>query len=140
VVEAPNTSLDELMFVHLGLFYAGAPAAGGTPGKQTDVFVFVFVLLSTFVHCLAQPERLGVAWIVSVIIMKPALEHHLFKALPACHHDHLSLVPTYEQGVCSLSLLGGDACMCGSVCSGLYKAHAHGDRCEAMHACANVGA
>jgi hypothetical protein len=27
------------------------------------------------------------------------------------------------------------ACMCGSVCLGLYKAHAHGDCCEAMHAC-----
>jgi hypothetical protein len=32
-------------------------------------------------------------------------------------------------------LLRGDACMCGSVCLGLDKARAHGDCCEAMHAC-----
>jgi hypothetical protein len=25
--------------------------------------------------------------------------------------------------------------VCGSVCLGLYKAHAHSDCCEAMHAC-----
>ena len=28
--------------------------------------------------------------------------------------------------------------MCGSVCLGLYKAHAHCDWCEAMHACVGV--
>ena len=28
--------------------------------------------------------------------------------------------------------------MCGSVCLGLYKAHTHGDCCEAMHACVGV--
>ncbi len=32
--------------------------------------------------------------------------------------------------------LPGDACVCGSVCLGLCKAHAHCDCCEAMHACA----
>jgi hypothetical protein len=26
--------------------------------------------------------------------------------------------------------------MCGSVCLGLYKVHAHGDCCGAVHACA----
>ncbi len=43
------------------------------------------------------------------------------------------------QGACSLCLLRGDACVCGSVCLGLYKAHAHFSCCEAMHAmCGSV--
>jgi hypothetical protein len=29
--------------------------------------------------------------------------------------------------------------MCGCGCLGLYNAHAHGDCCEAMHACVGVG-
>jgi hypothetical protein len=35
-------------------------------------------------------------------------------------------------------LLRGDACMCWSVCLGLYKAHAHSDCCKAMHSCMYV--
>jgi hypothetical protein len=31
-----------------------------------------------------------------------------------------------------------NACVCGSVCLGLYKAHAQCDCCEAMHACVGV--
>jgi len=39
------------------------------------------------------------------------------------------------QGACSLSLLRGHACMCQSVCPGLYQAYACYNCCEVMQAC-----
>jgi hypothetical protein len=44
--------------------------------------VFVFVLLLTCVHFLSQPECFGVISVFDVI-MRSALQHGIFKALPA---------------------------------------------------------
>ena len=43
--------------------------------------VFVFVLLSAFVNCLAQPECLGLDGFFTVVMMLPALAHSIFKCL-----------------------------------------------------------
>jgi hypothetical protein len=50
--------------------------------------MFVFLLLLTFVHCLAQPEWLGLACFFAVAMMRSALEYCMFKALPYCHLEH----------------------------------------------------
>ena len=43
------------------------------------------------------------------------------------------------QGACpQWFLLRGDAFICGSLCLGVYNAHAQDDCCEAMHACVGV--
>jgi hypothetical protein len=44
----------------------------------------------------------------------------------------------YERRMLTMILLRGDACVCGSVCLGLYKAPARGDCCKAMDACVGV--
>ena len=86
-VEAPSTSsLDELIFwqpcfCDASAQLAGAAAGGearGMSGKQQTPCV-VFVLLSTFVPHLSQPERLGGAWVFAVnAMMRSGLEHHVF--------------------------------------------------------------
>jgi hypothetical protein len=75
VVEAPSTNLDELMFVHLAFVMQELQQQEEhlVVSRQT---VFVFVLLSVFVHHLAQPEWLA------VVMTRPILEHCIFKALP----------------------------------------------------------
>lgn len=54
--------------------------------------VLVFVFLLTSVHCMSQPEWLGVIWVFDAVMMLLAREHHFFKALPDSHHEHPSLV------------------------------------------------
>ena len=63
VVEAPSTNLDKLMFVHLAFVMQKLQQREErlVVSRQT---VFVFVLLSVFVHHLAQPEWLGVTWLL----------------------------------------------------------------------------
>ena len=131
---APSTNLDELMFVHLAFFMQELQQR-----EERLVSRQMCLSLSLSLCC---SQLLCTTWLnlnvlvlpgfVSVIIMKPALEHDLFKALPECHHGHPSLV----QGVCSRSLLGGTACMCVCVC--MNKAYNHGHSWTAMRVCAYV--
>jgi hypothetical protein len=41
----------------------------------------------------------------AVIMVRPMLKHCLPKAMPACHHEHPSLVP--KKGACMMEGYGG---------------------------------
>ena len=50
--------------------------------------VFVFVLLLTFVHCLAKPACLGISWTVAVVMMSLHCNISLSVIMPTCVCTH----------------------------------------------------
>ena len=90
LVEAPCTSLDELMFEYMVLVMQELKwREDCLLVSRHPVCCFVFMLLSCFVHHLAQLAWLGVAWFFAVIMMMPSL---FPKTLPDCHHENPTLV------------------------------------------------
>ena len=95
-MEAPCTSLDELMFdCIVCVMQRPKRRAEHLVSSRQPVFVFLFLLLLTFLHFLFQPEHLEVTWIFDAIMMRSALEHVFFKVLPDCSHEHPNYVPSF---------------------------------------------
>ena len=88
LVEAPCTSLDELMFdCIVCVMQRPKRRAEDLVSSRQPVFVFLFLLLLTFLHFLFQPEHLEVTWIFDAMMMRSALEHCIVKALSGCYHE-----------------------------------------------------
>ena len=97
-MEAPCTSLDELMFdCIVCVMQRPKRRAEHLVSSRQPVFVFLFLLLLTFLHFLFQPEHLEVTWIFDAIMMRSVLEHCIFKILPDCCHEHPNYVPSFVQ-------------------------------------------
>ncbi len=75
-------------------------------------------------HHLARHELLGIACFFTVVMIRPALEHCISKALPACYDEHPSLVPKKCACVMEMYLW-------------LYmnQVYTHSHFCKAMHVC-----
>ena len=92
--------------------------------------------------CLGLQRRIltviAAGWCMRVLVCVFLCTRRMLAVIAAGDACVCLFVCSCAQGACSLWLLRGYACVCGSECLGLHKADAHGDCCEAMHACVGV--